>query len=131
LIEDLIRDYHDAEPTHLLTLTGIGGIGKSHAAHCHGKRGVEPAYDDFSDGICWGELAETDTADAMLQRIARSSNFGFQPPSLKEQTLDYLCGRHMPLVLTTPNALRRPGTRSAGCSGSLPALRGWSPRAAS
>jgi hypothetical protein len=75
--------------TRLLTLTGIGGIGKSHAALALAMRCAEHASDDFPDGICWVELAETDTSDAMFQRIARSVNFGFQPPpSVKEQTLN-------------------------------------------
>lgn len=84
----------------LLTLTGIGGIGKTRLALELARCCAERHKEEFPDGVVWVELAEVHNGDETIQRLAYALNIGFQtPPSAKEQLIAVLRQRHLLLVL--------------------------------
>ena len=87
------------EMPRVLTLTGIGGIGKSRAALELARRCAADAM-QFPGGVAWIELAEIGTGEEMAQRMVYALNFGFQPPpTAHDQLVNFLRERQMLLVL--------------------------------
>jgi len=82
----------------LLTITGLGGSGKSrlalHMAWTH--------LDDFTDGVCFVPLASVPSASAILWEIGKHITFRFHPSREPlTQLLDYF--RHKSLLLVLDN----------------------------
>lgn len=89
--------------TRLMTLTGLGGLGKTRAAlHL-----AELCVAQFSGGVYWVELEEAKTTDELLRRIAEQFGASLPPgPTLKEQVHAYLRQRRMLLVLDNIEQVR-------------------------
>lgn len=84
------------ERARLLTITGLGGSGKTrlalHTASTH--------LDDFPDGVCFVPLASIPTAGAMLWAIGAYITFRFHPSREPlEQLVDYFRNKRLLLVL--------------------------------
>lgn len=80
----------------LLTLTGLGGIGKTHLA-------LEAAREHvgiFLHGVYWVRLAPVSSVDFLVSTIADALDFNFSgSQDLKTQLLNYLREKEMLLVL--------------------------------
>lgn len=82
----------------LLTLTGMGGIGKT-------RLGIEFAIrqsTEFPGGIYFAQLASVNSAESIIPAIAEAIEFSFSGPAgLKEQLIMYLSSttRHSALVV--------------------------------
>ncbi|HET9907583.1 MAG TPA: tetratricopeptide repeat protein [Anaerolineales bacterium] len=80
----------------LLTLTGPGGIGKTHLS-------LEVAHqmkNMYSDGVCFVSLVGTGTAEFIVPAIAEALGVSFSGAfELKNQLFNYLKDRHMLIVL--------------------------------
>lgn len=85
----------------LLTLTGVGGIGKTRAALQLGEWFIDgPPAGRFPDGVWWVDLEETRTAERMTARLAHRLGLHLQPqPSVADQVQQYLRERHLLLIL--------------------------------
>ena len=86
--------------TRLLTLTGMGGIGKTRSARqlalCVGN--AAPA--NFPHGVCWVGLEEARSGEAMIGRIADEMGLYRQKqPSRQEQLWAFLRPRRLLLIL--------------------------------
>jgi len=82
--------------THLLTLVGMSGMGKSRVA----LQLAELCVQDFDDGVWWVELDEARTGDSMMTRIAQVLCVYLQRHlSVKEQLWNYLRGRKALIIL--------------------------------
>jgi predicted ATPase/class 3 adenylate cyclase/Tfp pilus assembly protein PilF len=80
----------------LLTLVGLGGIGKTRLA----LELAELSSRQFDDGVWWVELAEARSAEAMIHLLADELHLPIKPqPSPAEQMREYLRDRAMLLVL--------------------------------
>src|SRR5687767_2573926 len=91
-----VCDLLGGEATHLLTLTGPGGIGKTRLA----LQAAADLLDDFSDGTFFVPLATLTEAELFLPAVAETLGVretGEQP--LKEILKDYLGERRLLLVL--------------------------------
>src|SRR5687767_8801154 len=91
-----VCDLLGGEATHLLTLTGPGGIGKTRVA----LQAAADLLDDFSDGTFFVPLATLTEAELFLPAVAETLGVretGEQP--LDETLKDYLSERRMLLVL--------------------------------
>lgn len=92
LWHNLVRD----PATRLLTLMGVGGVGKSRAA----LRIAELCKDDFADGVWWVDLQEARIADAMVGRIAYDLGIALRPGlPVQEQVWAFLRTHALLLVL--------------------------------
>jgi predicted ATPase/class 3 adenylate cyclase len=84
------------EDARLVTVVGVGGVGKTRLA-VHAAAEVAPAY---ADGVWLCELAGADDAESMLQLVA--STVGIVPRSgleLRDSVVEYLVPKAMLLVL--------------------------------
>ncbi|MBX3014212.1 MAG: tetratricopeptide repeat protein [Caldilineaceae bacterium] len=86
----------------LLTLVGIGGVGKTRLAlEAASLLSTSTAgYTLFSDGIFWVHLAQVESETQLLAAIAQAAHYSFQgttPPV--RQLLDFLRHRRLLLVL--------------------------------
>lgn len=82
--------------THLLTLTGVGGTGKTRLAHKMGSDVIE----DFKDGVWLVELAPLSNPELVPQAIAAALNLREQPgQSLTDLLKDYLSRKKLLLIL--------------------------------
>jgi predicted ATPase/DNA-binding CsgD family transcriptional regulator len=80
----------------LVTLTGTGGVGKTHLALSI----AEEIRDDFADGVCFVPLAPTSAPEQVIPTIAKALGLwevGDGP--LLEQLQAYLCEKHLLLLL--------------------------------
>lgn len=74
----------------LLTLTGMGGIGKTHLAIEFASR----HQDMFSDGVHYVPLASINSTDAIVPAIAEVLGYSFSGPGdLKDQLIKYMSVR--------------------------------------
>ncbi|NPT53724.1 winged helix-turn-helix domain-containing protein [Paraburkholderia elongata] len=84
------------EQTHVLTLVGAGGIGKTSVA-------VEAAHhssSDFAEPVCFVELAALTTGEAVLRAIVESCGLSVPGPQVDvEQVAAALARRHRLLLL--------------------------------
>jgi predicted ATPase/DNA-binding CsgD family transcriptional regulator len=81
---------------HLLTLTGIGGVGKT----CLGLKIATDLVKDFSDGVCFVSLASISEPDLVIPTIAQK--LGLREPggqSFFELLAAYLFEKHLLLFL--------------------------------
>ncbi|MEQ4723986.1 AAA family ATPase [Nonomuraea sp. B19D2] len=79
----------------LLTLTGVGGVGKTRLA----LRAAELLRDTYQDGVEVVELATLETGDLLEPAVATALGLRGGRPDLMTVLLDYLSGRRMLLVL--------------------------------
>ena len=103
-VVDLLRDYR------LVTITGVGGVGKTRLA-LHAAAEVLP---DVSDGVWFCELASAGDALAMLQVIAAA--VGALPRTgltLEESIIEHLRTRELMVVLDNCEHLIEPVARLA------------------
>src|SRR5262249_20244902 len=82
--------------THTVTLTGLGGIGKSrlalHAAHTLGRH--------FPDGVWWIDLADLEGPDSVVQALAHALNVYERPDvAIEEAVIRHLSARRLLIVL--------------------------------
>ncbi|MEV0231866.1 AAA family ATPase [Nonomuraea sp. NPDC050786] len=79
----------------LLTLTGVGGVGKTRLA----LRAAELLRDTYQDGVEVVELATLETGDLLEPAVATALGLRDGSPDLLVVLQDYLAGRRMLLVL--------------------------------
>lgn len=84
----------------LVTLLGIGGVGKTRLAIAVGQQ----LQSDFGDGVCWVSLEGVQPGDNSANRLAVSIAAGLGlalggAGSVQEQLLDALTQRHLLLIL--------------------------------
>ena len=73
----------------LLTLTGIGGIGKTRLAIEFASR----KRDEFPDGVHFVPLASINSAESIVPAVAEALEFSFSGPAdLKEQLIQHMTG---------------------------------------
>jgi len=74
----------------LLTLTGMGGIGKTRLAIEFASR----QRDAFPDGVHYVPLASVNSAESIVPAVAEALEFSFSGPAdLKEQLINYISNR--------------------------------------
>ncbi|GAA3204745.1 LuxR family transcriptional regulator [Nonomuraea helvata] len=81
--------------TRLLTLTGVGGVGKTRLA----LRTAELLREVYQDGVEVVELATLETGDLLEPAVATALGLRDGRPDLMAVLQDYLAGRRMLLVL--------------------------------
>ncbi|NCC32400.1 MAG: NACHT domain-containing protein, partial [Chloroflexia bacterium] len=84
----------------LLTLTGLGGVGKTRLALAavHQLRQTHPDW--FPDGMFWVELTSVTTLNGLITSIADAIGFQFGGPSeMRTQLFNYVRQKQMLLVL--------------------------------
>jgi predicted ATPase/DNA-binding CsgD family transcriptional regulator len=87
---------HALEKSRLITLTGIGGSGKTRLAL---QAAIELLF-DFADGVYFVPLAAVTSADRILWSIAEHLNFRFDTQSEpRQQLLNYLGQKSLLIVL--------------------------------
>jgi predicted ATPase/DNA-binding SARP family transcriptional activator len=93
LMQRLTTDSH----CRLLTLTGIGGVGKTRLA----LEIAHQAVPNFRDGVYWVDLTAIQSLDAGLNALASALCLQFQLGALspEDQLLAYVQDRHLLLVL--------------------------------
>jgi predicted ATPase/class 3 adenylate cyclase len=80
----------------LLTVTGVGGSGKTRLA----LQVATSVFDDFRDGVWLVELAPVAEADGVIRAIAATLGIGDQPgQSLADSVVDHLRSRQLLLIL--------------------------------
>ena len=94
-VDELARLARELESNRLVTLTGVGGSGKTRLA----LRIAEQSRSDFRDGVWWIDLAPL--ADDRRVEEAVASTFGIlsSQRSPREALLEYLAERRLLLVL--------------------------------
>ncbi|PJF29383.1 MAG: hypothetical protein CUN52_08680, partial [Phototrophicales bacterium] len=101
-VEQLLND----NANHLITITGVGGIGKTRLALAVAERFVRPAHSTsmhnllFSDGIYFVPLASVDTEETLIKTIADHTDMTFAGiDSARIQLLHYLSEKKMLIIL--------------------------------
>jgi predicted ATPase/DNA-binding SARP family transcriptional activator len=91
------------QQSRLLTLTGSGGSGKTRLALAV----AQDALDAFPDGVAWVDLAPLADPGLVPQTVADALNLREQPQrTFTDLLTEYLCDRHMLLVLDNCEHLR-------------------------
>ncbi|MFI8992639.1 ATP-binding protein [Streptomyces sp. NPDC053542] len=81
-----------------MTLTGIGGVGKTRTA----LRAAAESADDFGDGAWFVELSGLQDSELLLHAVARVlCPTDHTARSMEEVLADHLSGRHLLLILDT------------------------------
>jgi predicted ATPase/DNA-binding CsgD family transcriptional regulator len=95
--------------TRLLTLTGLGGIGKTRLAIQVASDLAEEDHTFVMDGIYFVGLAAATDLDSMVSMIARALNLSLREgmKSTRQQLLDTLGPKHLLLVLDNCEHLER------------------------
>ena len=93
--EELARFAREIEMSRLVTLTGVGGCGKTRLA----LRMAEQASDGFRDGVCWVDLAPIGDAARVDEAVA--SALGVLNPQRppREALLEFVAERRLLVVL--------------------------------
>lgn len=81
--------------TRLLTLVGLGGIGKTRLS----LQLAEASLDNFKDGVWWVKLDQVTDAAEMVAEIAQALRFSESALPLRDQVHGFLRERHLLLVL--------------------------------
>jgi serine/threonine protein kinase len=85
-----------AQPSRLVTILGLGGMGKTRLALEAGARQLER----FSQGVYFVPLAPLRTAEALLPAVAQALGFsGREDKPLAQQLHDYLANKRLLLIL--------------------------------
>lgn len=80
----------------LLTLLGLGGIGKTRLAY----EIAESSLRSFAHGLCFLSLAEVDSSEQILPKLAEALRFNFRSPKdPKNQLLNYLRNKEMLVIV--------------------------------
>jgi DNA-binding SARP family transcriptional activator len=91
-----IANYLETPACHLVTLVGLGGVGKTRLALQSATANLEL----FQDGVFFVSLAAVDSVEALVAHIAAALNFSPGGPlEPKVQLLNYLRSKEMLLVL--------------------------------
>ena len=94
--KEIIEIKRQLSSTYLLTLTGVGGCGKTRLA----LEVASDLVDDYKDGVWLVELASLSDPDLVPQEIASALDVGEQPGRSFMDTLsDYLLDRELVLIL--------------------------------
>lgn len=81
---------------YLLTLTGMGGVGKTRLA----LQVAQEVAHDFADGVCFVPLAPVSDAGLVITAIAQAAGLHIMAGgALFEQVVDHLSQKHMLLLL--------------------------------
>lgn len=89
-----------SKETRLITMVGLGGIGKTRLAIEATRLLVERKLGRFLHGVIFIPLIAVETSQDIPARIAESVNLTFQgQDTLQKQLLDFLCDRESLLIL--------------------------------
>ena len=93
--EQLIRFASEVESTRLVTLTGVGGCGKTRLA----LRLAEEVQHAFSDGVWWVDLAPIGDASRIDEAVAATLGLLNPQRPPRDAVLEFVAGRRLLLVL--------------------------------
>ena len=107
--QDAIQKMIAGADTRLLTLTGLGGIGKTRLAIQVASDLAEEDHAFVRDGVYFAGLAAATDLDSMVSMIARALNLSLREgmKSTRQQLLDALGPKHLLLVLDNCEHLER------------------------
>jgi len=107
-----IAHYLDQSDCHLLTLIGVGGIGKTRLA----LQAARQALDTFADGVYFVSLAGISSAEFLVSTIGEALGYPLsREADPKRQLLNYLDQKEMLLVLDNfEHLLSSPGVNDSG-----------------
>jgi predicted ATPase len=95
-LAEIVRLLQQETACRLLTLLGLGGIGKSRLA----LRAAESVLDDFTNGVFFVQLEAVSSPDMIVPAIGEVLGLSFQSrPSVEAQLLNYLEAKKLLLVL--------------------------------
>lgn len=88
----------------LVTISGVGGAGKTRLAYATAERQLERQPSLFADGVCAASLSSLDQPEQLLSTMAAALDFPLQDPAQDGRTelaqlTDYLRERKVLLVL--------------------------------
>ncbi|GAB2633117.1 protein kinase [Prescottella soli] len=93
---ELTEIKNDLAASHLVTLTGIGGVGKTRLA----LRAAADVRRGFDDGVYLVELGEVGDASLVVDMVAAALRLqNRSPSSLEDVVMEFVASRHILLVL--------------------------------
>lgn len=93
-VDDVAGVSQELRPGKLVTLVGLGGLGKTRLS-IEIARSVAP---DFSDGLWWIDLAPLSDASAIAPAMTAMMGVGQQQPDVVEVVIDRLAGQRALLI---------------------------------